>query len=271
MLIILSPSKTVDFSQSFRNFPITHPEFTKEATRLVKVLRKFSVDELIELMRISPKLAQLNQERFYLWNSEPDIDNSRQSIFAFKGEVYSGFDASTLSLERLELAQKTLRILSGLYGLLRPFDLIHPYRLEMGIPLKIGQVNNLYEYWGTLMTKKIQIDLDQSGSDLLIDLASDEYSKVLNHKRLKAQIIKPEFKEEKDGAFKMVSFYVKRARGLMSRFIIENNIQSAEDLRAFDAEGYLFNDKLSRPGRPLFTRLWCCFADKNDTGIDYRL
>ena len=254
MLIVISPSKTLDFTKSIDIQEYTQTEFVKEASVLIKPLRKLSVDQLMELMGISPKLAQLNQERFYLWQPEFSPETARQALFAFRGEVYLGLDADSLMPSEIEAAQKQLRILSGLYGVLRPLDLMRPYRLEMGTPIEIGKYHNLYEFWQKKITTKIRKELDNSGSNLLVNLASVEYFKAIDTKKLKAEIVTPEFKEGKNGTYQMVSFYAKKARGMMTRFILQNGITTENELHAFDSEGYCYNNNLSKPGRPVFTR-----------------
>lgn len=254
MLIVISPSKTLDFEKPIANHSYTLPEFVKEASTLIKPLRKLSVDQLIKLMEISHKLAKLNQERFFLWRPEISPETSRQALFAFRGDVYTGLDADTLSDTNIDAAQKQLRILSGLYGVLRPLDLILPYRLEMGIALSVGKNRNLYEFWQKKITVRIREDLDISGSNLLINLASVEYFKAIDPKKLKAEIVTPEFREAKEGTYKMVSFFAKKARGMMTRFILQNGISSEEQLQAFGSDGYCFNSRLSEKGRPVFTR-----------------
>ncbi len=254
MLIVISPSKTLDFNKSIDIQEYTQPEFVKEASTLIKPLRKLSVDQLIEMMGISPKLAQLNLERFFLWQPEFSPETARQALFAFRGEVYLGLDADSLNPSEIDAAQKQLRILSGLYGVLRPLDLMHPYRLEMGTPLKFGKTHNLYEFWQKKITAKIREELDNSGSNLLVNLASVEYFKAVDTKKLKAEIVTPEFKEGKNGTYQMVSFFAKKARGMMTRFILQNGITTENELHAFDSEGYCYNNHISRPGRPVFTR-----------------
>jgi len=254
MLIVISPSKTLDFEKPITNQSYTQPEFLKESSVLIKPLRKLSVDQLMTLMEISPKLAQLNQERYFLWRPECSPEMARQAIYAFRGDVYTGLDADTLSSSDIDTAQNQLRIFSGLYGVLRPLDRIRPYRLEMGIPLSVGKNRNLYEFWQKKITTKIREDLHKSGSNLLINLASVEYFKSIDQKKLKAEIITPEFREAKEGTFKMVSFFAKKARGMMTRFILQNEIDSEEQLHAFDRDGYCYNNRLSEKGRPVFTR-----------------
>lgn len=254
MLIVISPSKTLDFEKPITNKLCTQPEFVKEASVLIKPLRKLSVDQLIGLMNISSNLARLNQERFYLWRPEFLPETARQALFAFRGDVYTGLDADTLLPHEIEAAQKQLRILSGLYGVLQPLDLIRPSRLEMGIALEVGKFRNLYEFWQKKITARIREDLDKSESNLLINLASVEYFKVIESKKLKAEIVTPEFREAKEGTYKMVSFFAKKARGMMTRFILQNGINSEEQLQAFSSDGYCFNNRLSQRGRPVFTR-----------------
>jgi len=254
MLIVISPSKTLDFEKPITNQSYTQPEFVSEASVLIKPLRKLSVDQLMDLMGISPKLAQLNQERYFLWRPEFTPETARQALYAFRGDVYTGLDADSLLSDDIEAAQNQLRILSGLYGVLRPLDLIKPYRLEMGIPLTVNKYRNLYEFWQKKITAKMRKDLDISGSNVLINLASVEYFKAIDPKKLKAEIITPEFRETKEGTYKMVSFFAKKARGMMTRFILQNGIDSEEQLHAFDRDGYCYNGRLSEKGRPVFTR-----------------
>ena len=254
MLIVISPSKTLDFENQITNQSYTQPEFIKESSVLIKPLRKLSVDQLIELMGISPKLAQLNQERYFLWRPEFTPEAARQALYAFRGDVYLGLDANSLLSADIEAAQNKLRILSELYGVLRPLDLIRPYRLEMGIQLEVGNNRNLYQFWQKKITAKIRKDLDISGSNLLINLASVEYFKSVDSKKLKAEIVTPEFREAKEGTYKMVSFFAKKARGMMTRFILQNGIDAEEQLHAFDSDGYCYNGRLSEKGRPVFTR-----------------
>jgi len=254
MLIVISPSKTLDFEKPVNYLGSTQPEFVKEASVLIKPLRKLSVDQLMSLMDISPKLAQLNQERFYLWRPEFTSETARQALFAFRGDVYTGLDADTLTAPDINLAQERLRILSGLYGVIRPLDLIRPYRLEMGTALAVGKNKNLYEFWQKKITARIRENLNKSSSNLLVNLASVEYFKAVDVKKLKAEIITPEFREGKNGTYKMVSFFAKKARGMMTRFILQNGIKIEGDLRAFDCEGYCYNSHLSEKGRPVFTR-----------------
>lgn len=254
MVIVISPSKTLDFEKPVYQKLSTQPEFVKEAEVLIKPLRKLSVGQLMNLMDISPKLAQLNQERYFLWRPEFTPQSARSALFAFRGDVYTGLDADTLTDQEIALAQEKLRILSGLYGVIRPLDLIRPYRLEMGTALAVGKNRNLYEYWQKKITTRIREDLNKSNSNLLVNLASVEYFKAVDQKKLKAEIVTPEFREGKNGTYKMVSFFAKKARGMMTRFILQNGIELEEHLRAFDSDGYCYNSHLSEKGRPVFTR-----------------
>jgi cytoplasmic iron level regulating protein YaaA (DUF328/UPF0246 family) len=205
-------------------------------------------------MDISAELGELNFQRFQNWQQPFTPDNAKQAIFAFNGDVYQGLNASTLTPDQLKLSQNKLRILSGLYGVVKPLDLIQPYRLEMGTKLKYYKSKDLYAFWNPLIAKKINEAVLESGSNVLINLASNEYFKSIDRKKLKAEVVTPDFKDHKNGAYKMISFFAKRARGLMSRFILENNISDPVDLLAFDSEGYSFNSRLSKPGNPVFTR-----------------
>ncbi len=205
-------------------------------------------------MGISEKLAILNYQRFSDWNLPLTIENAKQAIFAFTGDVYKGFDAKSLSKTELENTQDKLRILSGLYGVLKPLDLIKAYRLEMGSKFANTKGKNLYEFWGNSITDFLNDEMANDNEKILINLASNEYFKSINIKKLEAKIITPIFKEEKNGKFKIISIYAKRARGLMSRFIIKNNIESVEDIKAFDCENYSINDALSNEKDWCFTR-----------------
>lgn len=254
MLIIISPAKTLDFDSS----PVTNnyslPENISESEMIADKLRKLSSDKIAELMNISPKLAQLNFERFQLWHPEFNSENSKQAILAFKGDVYTGIDATSFSEKDFELAQKHLRILSGLHGVLKPLDLIRPYRLEMGTKISVGRRKDLYEFWKNIICKQVQDALNESASNLLINLASNEYFRAIDKKKLDAEIVTPEFKDWKNGQYKMISFWAKKARGMMTRFIIQNRIKNKEDLIAFDSDGYYFNPVLSKENQPVFTR-----------------
>ena len=254
MIILLSPSKTLDFKSASPTSITSQPVFAKEAAELIRHLKKLSVSELEDMMRISTKLAWLNQKRFALWKPEFTIANSSQAIYSFKGEVYHGLDVESMQVGDVENSEQHLRILSGLYGVLRPLDLIQPYRLEMGTSFHFGKYADLYHFWRQKTTWQIGIDLKESGSNLLINLASQEYFSAIDSKKLKAEIITPQFLNSKNGAFKMITVYAKKARGMMARYILDYHINCEEDLRGFDSEGYCFNSNLSKPGSPVFTR-----------------
>jgi len=254
MLIIISPAKTLDFETPVNSNIYSEASFLKESSQLIKELRKRKVDEIAKLMGISPKLAQLNFERFHQWHLPFTNENAKQALLAFKGEVYTGIDASTFSDEDFKRSQTDLRILSGLYGVLKPMDLIQAYRLEMGKKLENKQGENLYQFWGDKITKSINQDLKTNDHKQLINLASNEYFKSINKKQLKAEIVTPTFKDLKNGEYKMISFYAKKARGLMTRFIIQNKISNPDDIKAFNLEGYMYNPALSKEKDPVFTR-----------------
>ncbi|WP_421920494.1 peroxide stress protein YaaA [Marinifilum sp.] len=254
MLIVISPAKTLDFESPVNTKLYSKASFTKDAEQLIKILRNLKVDEISDLMGISAKLAQLNFERFHQWHLPFTTDNSKQSLLAFKGDVYTGIDADTFTEKDFEVAQEKLRILSGLYGVLKPMDLIQAYRLEMGKKLKNQKGANLYQFWGDKITKSINKDLKEYHHKHLINLASDEYFKSIKAKEINAEIITPAFKDLKNGQYKMISFFAKKARGLMTRFVIQNQITNPEDLKAFDLDGYIFNPNLSKENSPVFTR-----------------
>ncbi|WP_282126904.1 peroxide stress protein YaaA [Marinifilum flexuosum] len=254
MLIVISPAKTLDFESQVKTAIHSEASFTKDAEQLIKILRKLNVDEIGDFMGISPKLAQLNFERFHQWNLPFTPDNAKQALLAFKGDVYTGIDAESLSDTDFENAQSQLRILSGLYGVLKPMDLIQAYRLEMGKKLENKKGKDLYEFWGDKITKSINKDLKEYDHQHLINLASNEYYKSIKAKQIKAKIITPAFKDLKNGQYKMISFFAKKARGLMTRFIIQNGISNPDDLKAFDLDGYIYNPNLSKDNAPVFTR-----------------
>ena len=254
MLIVISPAKTLDFETTPTTEKYTQPEMLSYSEKLMSKLKKMSPKHVSKLMNISDDLGELNFQRFQSWQAPFAPENAKQAILAFNGDVYQGLDAGSLSEAELEKSQQKLRILSGLYGVLKPLDLIQPYRLEMGTKLKYYKADNLYEFWNPEITKKINEAVKESGSDVLINLASNEYFKSIDKKKLKAEVVTPDFKDLKNGRYKMISFYAKRARGLMTRFILENDINEISDLQAFESEGYHFNPRLSTGGNPVFTR-----------------
>lgn len=250
MQLILSPAKRLDFESKPKFDKSTQPVFLKESEILIRELRKRSKSELKEMMGISGQLAELNAERYQNWQRPFTNDNAKQAALAFNGEVYEGLDANTLSMDDMDFAQNHMFILSGLHGILRPLDLIQPYRLEMGSKFKTEQWKNLYDFWGNKITEVI----NHTGDATLINLASQEYFKAVHRKELKADVITPVFKELKGDKLKSVSFYAKKARGLMSRFIIQNRIKDPEEIKAFDIDGYRYHESLSDDKNWLFTR-----------------
>ena len=254
MIIVISPAKSL-----YEHCPIpfekyTEIDFLPEAEKIVSVMKKKKPAQLAKLMDISPKLAELNFQRFQAWSLPFTPENSWQAILMFNGDVYQGLKAETFTAAEFEIAQQKLRILSGVYGLLRPLDLIQQYRLEMGTNVSVARKKNLYDFWKIRITTKLNQELEQNDHRILINLASNEYFSAINTKKLKARIITPSFKENKDGKYQMISFFAKRARGLMSRFIIQNNISDPEEMKAFDWEGYYFNNQLSGENDWVFTR-----------------
>lgn len=254
MLIVISPAKTLDFEKARVVKQNSAPEFPNDAQTLVNLLKKYTADELKDLMNISDKLATLNAARFKTWNKTVDKDNDRQALCAFKGEVYTGLNVDDWIDSDFEFAQEHLRILSGLYGVLRPLDYIKPYRLEMGTKLPNKKGENLYKYWDSKITKSIAQQLNNQGDEVLINLASNEYFKSIQTKKLKAEIITPVFKDFKNGEYKVLSFFAKKARGLMSRYIIKNKLTKPEQIKEFAVDGYYYNDKLTKGNTWVFTR-----------------
>lgn len=254
MIIVISPAKSLYEKCPVQLEYYTQADFLPEAEKVVSVLKKKKPEQLSKLMSISPKLAELNFQRFQEWELPFTPENSWQAVLMFNGDVYQGLNAETFSTEEFETTGKTLRILSGVYGLLKPLDLIQPYRLEMGTSVSIARKKNLYEFWKTKITAKLNQEFAETDQKILINLASNEYFKAIDTKKIKARIITPAFKEHKDGQYQMVSFFAKRARGLMSRFIIQNKITDPEELKAFDLEGYYFNNQLSKADNWVFTR-----------------
>ena len=249
MKILLSPAKTLDFESLVPTQQTSELLFENEANRLNNVLQKKSPKKLVELMHISDKLAKLNWQRNQEWNDVTDI---RQASYAFKGAAYVGLDAYTIPSNNLAYLQNSLRILSGQYGVLKPFDLIKPYRLEMGTKLTVGRTKDLYKFWGDKVTKALNEELSEN--ETVINLASNEYFKVINTKLLNAQIITPIFKDYKNGQYKVISFFAKKARGLMTRFVIDNQIQNIEKLKTFALDGYAYDENLSTQKDWVYTR-----------------
>lgn len=253
MLVVLSPAKKLSIDGE-KPTDFTLPQYTKEAQQLINVLSKYSPKKLTQLMKISPALAELNNERYMSWKPEHELKDSKQAMLTFTGEVYSGLDASSFSKKDTEFAQNHLRILSGLYGVLRPMDLIHAYRLEMGTSLKVGVKKNLYEFWGDTIADNINEALSKQGDDVIVNLASNEYFKAINKKKLKANVVVPVFKDFKNGQYKTIMVYAKKARGMMAAFVIKNQIKNINDLTAFDIDGYCYNKEASTANEMVFYR-----------------
>jgi len=254
MLTIISPAKTLDYESKLATQRYTQPELLDKSSQLIDIAKKMTPADISSQMGISDKLALLNAERFNDWKPDFTPDNARQAILAFKGDVYTGLQAEDFSEQDFDFAQQHLRMLSGLYGLLRPLDLMRPYRLEMGIRLANPQGSNLYSFWGDLLTEKLNTLLTEQGDKVLVNLASDEYFKAVKPAKLQAEIIKPVFLDEKNGKYKVISFYAKKARGLMSRFIIKERLNKAEQLQDFNLEGYQFDATRSQGNELVFTR-----------------
>lgn len=257
MITLLSPAKSLDFESKAPYTQSSELIFPDKAEYLVKKLRKFSVRKVKKMMNISEDLAQLNVDRFQSWTMPKENHNAKQAIYAFTGDVYQGMEAGTFSKSDLSYSQDHIRILSGLYGVLRPCDLILPYRLEMGTKWEITKAkNSLYKFWKSELTDRIREDLDSSDSKVVLNLASQEYAKAIDLKNLDAKVIEPEFKEERGDEFKMISFFAKKARGMMAAYVAKNRIEKIDDLKGFDTEGYTFNQRLSDTERNkwVFTR-----------------
>ena len=254
MLAILSPAKTLDFDSPLVTDQYSVPEFTKESTALIRTLRKLEPSEIGSLMGISDKLASLNHERYAQWSPRFEDESARASILAFKGDVYQGLDAPTMSKRDFTWAQKRLRVLSGLHGLLRPLDRIHPYRLEMGTKLDNPKGKDLYQFWGSKVTDALNEALAEQRSKVLVNLASNEYYKVVQADKIQGRVLTVNFKEWRRDAYRFVSFSAKKARGLMARYMIDQRAESADALRGFDVDGYGLNEELSTEDEWIFTR-----------------
>lgn len=255
MLMVISPAKTLDFETPSQTKTHTQPDFTDQAAELVDVLRDYTPQQIAKLMKLSDKLAGLNVARYQEWSLPFDMDNAKQALLAFKGDVYTGIAAETFKRAEFTYIQKHLRILSGLYGLLRPLDLIQPYRLEMGTSLKNPKGKDLYQFWGTTVTDAINDQLKKSKEEpVLVNLASNEYFKSVQPKNVNARVVTPIFKDEKNGQFKIISFYAKKARGLMVAYAALNKVTDVEQLKSFDLEGYQFNNAMSEGDNWVFTR-----------------
>ena len=254
MLAILSPAKTLDYETPLKTKLNSQPIYGRESNQLIKTLRTFEPFEVASLMKISDKLADLNHKRYVEWRNKPAESKTRPAALAFKGDVYQGLEAESFNDNDLKFAQRHLRILSGLYGLLRPLDVIQPYRLEMGTKLKTSKGQNLYDYWGTKLTTGLNEALKESKEGTLVNLASNEYFGAVQPKLLEGSLLSIGFKEKRNGQLKFVSFSAKKARGLMAKFIIKERLKSPDDLKNFDLEDYKFNKKLSSELEWTFSR-----------------
>ena len=255
MLIVISPAKTLDYSPLENSIGFTEPSFIGKTESLVKEMRNYDPEMISSLMKISENLGFLNFERFQSWKQDSfPGPESKQSAFAFQGDVYKGLDIASMDKSSIDYAQNYLRILSGLYGLLKPLDLIAPYRLEMGTKLNIGDSKDLYEFWVSDLTSAINKDLKIQKTKILVNLASNEYFSALDKNSLEAEVISPVFKDYKNGDYKIISFHAKKARGLMTRFILSNNLKDPKDIEKFDFQGYKYSKKLSKDNAPVFLR-----------------
>ena len=252
MKIIISPAKSLDFETKATTSLFTNPSFLDQSEKLNKKLKTLSRKKLGELMKVSQPLADLNYERNQDWQKDYTLENGKQAVYAFTGEVYRGIDVTTLSEEKLPQLQEKLRILSGLYGILKPLDIMLPYRLEMGTKLKVGRTENLYKFWGDTLANSLNEEM--SDDELFINLASTEYFKAVPQKALKVPMITPVFKELKNGQYKVIMTYAKKARGLMVRYILDNGVETLEELKGFNTEGYGFSESLSSDTELVFTR-----------------
>jgi len=255
MITVISPAKNLDYETPVAFEKHSNPELLAHSQELIEVCRALAPQDIGSLMKISDKLAGLNAARFTQWSQPFNTQNAKQAIFAFNGDVYTGLDATSLNDDTLEYTQNNLRILSGLYGILKPLDLMQAYRLEMGTKLANPRGTNLYQFWGKLIAEKLNALFEQQGTDTLVNLASNEYFKAVDKKALKGQIIAPIFKDCKNGQYKVISFYAKKARGLMTRYIMENEIKTAEGLKKFDSAGYYFSPEMTaKENEPVFVR-----------------
>lgn len=254
MLLVVSPAKNLDYDSPLATEQFSQPELLEHSQLLIKQCKKLTPADISSLMGISDKLAGLNAARFGEWATPFTQENARQAILAFNGDVYTGLDAKSFGEKDFAFAQQHMRILSGLYGLLKPLDLMQAYRLEMGKKLDNDRGSNLYQFWGDIITEHLNAAIEAQGDNVLINLASNEYFKSVKKKSLKAEVITPAFKDWKNGQYKMISFFAKKARGLMARYIIENQITDVEQLKGFDVAGYQYSTELSKANDWVFTR-----------------
>ena len=254
MLAVVSPAKKLDFGVLERPLECSTPVFQEQANELAQIAKKLTRSDLRQMMKLSDRLANLNYERFQRFSENPAADATRPAVLAFAGDTYTGLDAASLSDEDFAFARSSLRILSGLYGLLRPLDAIQPYRLEMGRKLANRRGEDLYDFWSGRVTRALDEQLAGHRSKTIIKLASNEYFKVIDRKAIKAQILEVDFKEERDGMLRIIGIFAKRARGAMARYIIQNRIETPQELKAFTSGGYRFESQLSSDRHFVFTR-----------------
>ncbi|MEP1519825.1 peroxide stress protein YaaA [Ascidiaceihabitans sp.] len=252
MLVVISPAKRLDWEE--RDVAMTAPDFQDDAIRLTKTARNLTLGKLKDLMHLSDDLAKLNRDRFKAFEDAPSVDVTRPAALAFAGDTYQGLEAQTLDSDEMAWAQEHLRILSGLYGVLRPLDAIQPYRLEMGSRLKTRRGTNLYEYWGDDLSKALNLQGASVGTETLINCASQEYFGAVAMKSLKLRVITPAFMEDKGQGPKIVSFFAKKARGAMARFVVQNRLTHPDDILGFEAGGYAYQPDLSTEDKPVFVR-----------------
>ncbi len=254
MLLVISPAKTLDYDTPPSINDFSQPAYLAEAQALITRARQYSSEDIASLMKVSAKIADLNVERFEQWHTPFTPDNAKQAVLAFKGDVYTGLDAQSFSEADFDFAQAHLRILSGLYGLLRPLDLMQAYRLEMGRKIDNDRGKNLYEFWGDRIAEGLNAQLECLNSRYLINLASNEYFKSVKLKALQAEVITPEFKDYKNGQYKIMGVYAKKARGMLSRYVIQNQITDPDGMKAFNQDGYAFNEAMSAGNTWVFSR-----------------
>lgn len=254
MLTVISPAKTLDFETPPVTRKKTQPVFLNRAEELVDQVRKLAPEDIEQLMGVSEKIAAINHQRFMDWCRPFTLKNAKQAFLAFKGDVYVGLEAESLKPAQLDFAQKHLRMLSGLYGLLRPLDLIQPYRLEMGLNFANNGGKNLYQFWGDAITRELDKSLGKSGSKVLVNLASNEYFRAVQPGSLNADVVTPVFKDLRGDRYRVVSFFAKRARGQMARFIIDNQLNDPDGMKKFRVDGYRYNREESTARELIFTR-----------------
>ena len=254
MLVVISPAKTLDLQTPPHTQRFTQPQHLEDAEVLIEQLQQLSPDDIAQLMKLSDKLAALNVARFGSWQTPFTLDNAKQAFLTFRGDVYTGLDADSLSEDDLNFAQDHIRMLSGLYGLLRPLDLMQAYRLEMGTKLVNARGKDLYAFWGQKITDWVNEALATQTSPTLINLASNEYFSAIKRTKINGRIIDIDFKDAKNGQYKIISFYAKKARGLMTRYIIDQRLDNPEAIKAFDTAGYYFSPEQSSENKWIFLR-----------------